>query len=100
MFNYEPTLGTLRYASRARAIQNRVKQNNKYTLEDEIIYLRRQACTVTLLSSLSISSRVINLAKVCIVMQTLDLTTCNAVVCSGSISVDGKAEKRLEHQRE
>lgn len=45
MLNYEPTLSTLRYASRARAIQNRVKQNNKYTLEDEIIYLRQQVHT-------------------------------------------------------
>ncbi|BDA40756.1 Kinesin-like protein KIN-4A [Coccomyxa sp. Obi] len=41
-FNYEPTLSTLRYASRARSIQNRVKQNNKYTPEDEIAYLRQQ----------------------------------------------------------
>ncbi|KAK9916347.1 hypothetical protein WJX75_001590 [Coccomyxa subellipsoidea] len=41
-FNFEPTLSTLRYASRARAIQNRVKQNNKYTPEDEIEYLRQQ----------------------------------------------------------
>lgn len=41
-FNFEPTLSTLRYASRARAIQNRVKQNNKYTPEDEIAYLRQQ----------------------------------------------------------
>ncbi|EIE26625.1 kinesin-domain-containing protein [Coccomyxa subellipsoidea C-169] len=42
-YNFEPTLSTLRYASRARAIQNRVKQNNKYTPEDEIEYLRQQA---------------------------------------------------------
>ncbi|CAL8466939.1 g6475 [Coccomyxa elongata] len=41
-FNFEPTLSTLRYASRARSIQNRVKQNNKYTPEDEIAYLRQQ----------------------------------------------------------
>jgi hypothetical protein len=45
-FNFEPTLSTLRYASRARAIQNRVKQNNKYTPEDEIEYLRQQVCTL------------------------------------------------------
>ncbi len=43
-FNFEPTLSTLRYASRARSIQNRVKQNNKYTPEDEIAYLRQQVC--------------------------------------------------------
>ena len=41
-FNYEPSLSTLRYAARARAIQNRVKQNSKYTLEDEVAYLRAQ----------------------------------------------------------
>jgi hypothetical protein len=40
--NFEPTLSTLRYAARARAIQNRVKQNSKYTLEDEVAYLREQ----------------------------------------------------------
>lgn len=42
-FNYEPTLSTLRYASRARCIQNAVKQNNKYMPEEEIAYLRAEA---------------------------------------------------------
>ena len=41
--NYEPTLSTLRYASRARSIQNAVKQNNKYAPEEEIAYLRAEA---------------------------------------------------------
>ena len=40
--NFEPTLSTLRYASRARSIQNRVKQNNKYSPEEEIAYLRAE----------------------------------------------------------
>ena len=44
-FNAEPTLSTLRYAARARSIQNRVKQNSRYTLEDEVAYLREQVCT-------------------------------------------------------
>jgi hypothetical protein len=43
VLNYEPTLSTLRYASRARSIQNAVKQNNKYTPEEEIAYLRAEA---------------------------------------------------------
>ncbi len=43
-FNYEPTLSTLRYAARARSIQNRVKQNNKYSMEEEITYLRAEVC--------------------------------------------------------
>ena len=46
-FNAEPTLSTLRYASRARSIQNRVKQNSRYTLEDEVAYLREQVCAVS-----------------------------------------------------
>ena len=41
-FNFEPTLSTLRYAARARSIQNRVKQNNKYSMEEEIAYLRAE----------------------------------------------------------
>lgn len=40
--NFEPTLSTLRYAARARSIQNRVKQNNKYSMEEEIAYLRAE----------------------------------------------------------
>ena len=40
--NFEPSLSTLRYAQRARAIRNRVSRNSKYTLEDELAYLRAQ----------------------------------------------------------
>ena len=39
--NYEQSLSTLRYALRARDIQNRVSQNNKFTSDDEIAYLRK-----------------------------------------------------------
>lgn len=45
--NFEPTLSTLRYASRARSIQNRVKQNNKYSPEEEIAYLRAEVCATS-----------------------------------------------------
>jgi hypothetical protein len=40
--NFEPSLSTLRYAQRARSIRNRVSRNSKYTLEDELAYLRTQ----------------------------------------------------------
>lgn len=40
-FNLEQTLNTLKYASRARKIQNRVKLNNSYSLEDEVIFLKK-----------------------------------------------------------
>jgi len=40
-FNLEQTINTLRYASRARKIQNRLKLNNKFSLEDEITFLKK-----------------------------------------------------------
>ncbi|KAK9810499.1 hypothetical protein WJX72_011819 [[Myrmecia] bisecta] len=40
-FNQDQTLSTLRYASRARSIQNRLKLNNKYSPVEEIAYLRK-----------------------------------------------------------
>jgi hypothetical protein len=40
-FNLDQTINTLRYASRARKIQNRLKLNNKFSLEDEIAFLKK-----------------------------------------------------------
>ena len=39
-FNLEQTINTLRYASRARSIQNKLKLNNKFSLEEEVAFLR------------------------------------------------------------
>ncbi len=39
--NLEQTINTLRYASRARKIQNKPKLNNKFCLEDELAFLRK-----------------------------------------------------------
>ena len=39
--NLEQTINTLRYASRARSIQNRLKLNNKYSVEDELAFLKK-----------------------------------------------------------
>ena len=39
--NLEQTMNTLRYASRARKIQNKLKLNNKFCLEDELAFLRK-----------------------------------------------------------
>lgn len=39
--NQEQTLNTLRYASRARNIQNAVKLNNKFSMADELAYLKK-----------------------------------------------------------
>lgn len=36
----EQSLSTLRYASRARRIQNRLRLNSKFSLEDELGFLR------------------------------------------------------------
>lgn len=38
--NHEQTLNTLRYASRARAIKNNLRLNNKMTDAEEVEYLR------------------------------------------------------------
>lgn len=38
--NHEQTLNTLRYASRARAIRNRLRLNNKMGVDEELEYLR------------------------------------------------------------
>ena len=40
-FNLDQTNNTLRYASRARKIQNKLKQNVAYSLEDEIAFLKK-----------------------------------------------------------
>lgn len=40
-FNLEQTINTLRYASRARKIQNKLKQNVAFSLEDEIAFLKK-----------------------------------------------------------
>ena len=39
--NLDQTINTLRYASRARKIQNKLKLNNKFCVEDEIAFLRK-----------------------------------------------------------
>ena len=39
--NLEQTLNTLRYASRAQKIQNKLKLNNKLCIEDELAFLRK-----------------------------------------------------------
>lgn len=39
--NLDQTINTLRYASRARKIQNKLKLNNKYCIEDELAFLRK-----------------------------------------------------------
>lgn len=44
--NHEQTLNTLRYASRARAIRNHLRQNNKMTAEEEIEYLKSLVSTL------------------------------------------------------
>lgn len=41
MCNLEQTVNTLRYASRARKIQNKLKLNNKFSIEDEVAFLRK-----------------------------------------------------------
>lgn len=40
-FNLDHTINTLRYASRARKIQNKLKQNVAYSLEDELAFLKK-----------------------------------------------------------
>ena len=40
-FNLDQTINTLRYASRARKIQNKLKQNVAFSLEEEIVFLKR-----------------------------------------------------------
>lgn len=39
-FNLEQTINTLRYATRARSIQNKLRLNNKFSLEEEVTFLR------------------------------------------------------------
>lgn len=39
--NLEQTLNTLRYASRAQKIQNKLMLNNKLCIEDELAFLRK-----------------------------------------------------------
>lgn len=40
-YNQEQTLSTLRYASRARSIQNSLRLNSKMSAEEEVLYLRK-----------------------------------------------------------
>ena len=40
-YNQDQTLSTLRYASRARSIQNNLRLNSKMSAEDEVLYLRK-----------------------------------------------------------
>ena len=40
-YNQEQTLSTLRYASRARSIQNNLRLNSKMSAEEEVLYLRK-----------------------------------------------------------
>ena len=39
--NLDQTINTLRYASRARKIQNKLRLNNKFCVEDELAFLRK-----------------------------------------------------------
>ena len=40
-YNAAQTVSTLRYAARARNIQNQLRLHNKMSAEDEVLYLRR-----------------------------------------------------------